>query len=172
MPEEIFGWSGKSNTNHHTIRSSLSRTLFHPPKTPRHDSQLAHHPSRIRRQLGPSPLSIFLCRPRLTLRSIFAPLQRRISPDKHTIDKMFRAPTTNLVRRTALMLPRATARPSSTQALSNPTLKNIEKRWEAMPLQEQAELWMALRDRMKGSWHELSMQEKKAGRFSLSSSVY
>lgn len=32
-----------------------------------------------------------------------------------------------------------------------------------MPLQEQAELWMALRDRMKGSWKELSVQEKKAG---------
>jgi cytochrome c oxidase subunit 4 len=52
----------------------------------------------------------------------------------------------------------------STQALSNPTLSNIEKRWEGMPLQEQADLWMALRDRMKGSWKELTLQEKKAGR--------
>lgn len=34
-----------------------------------------------------------------------------------------------------------------------------------MPLQEQAELWMALRDRMKGSWKELTVQEKKAGGF-------
>src|ERR1700744_3779236 len=34
------------------------------------------------------------------------------------------------------------------QALSNPTLANIEKRWEAMPPQEQAELWMALRGRI------------------------
>jgi len=47
-------------------------------------------------------------------------------------------------------------------AISTPTLKNIEKRWESMPLQEQAELWMALRDRMKESWHELTVQEKKA----------
>lgn len=31
-----------------------------------------------------------------------------------------------------------------------------------MPPQEQAELWMALRDRMTASWHELTMQEKKA----------
>lgn len=53
---------------------------------------------------------------------------------------------------------------SSTHAISNPTLANIEKRWEGMPMQEQAELWMALRDRMKGSWAELTLQEKKAGK--------
>lgn len=53
-------------------------------------------------------------------------------------------------------------RAASTQALSNPTLANIEKRWEAMPMQEQAELWMALRDRMKGNWADLTLQEKKA----------
>lgn len=50
-------------------------------------------------------------------------------------------------------------------AISNPTLANIEKRWEAMPPQEQADLWMALRDRMKVDWHELTLQEKKAGTF-------
>ncbi|KAL2265581.1 hypothetical protein VTJ83DRAFT_6681 [Remersonia thermophila] len=53
-------------------------------------------------------------------------------------------------------------RAASTHAISNPTLANIEKRWESMPMQEQAELWMALRDRMKGSWTELTLQEKKA----------
>ncbi|KAI9699417.1 MAG: Cytochrome c oxidase subunit 5A [Candelina mexicana] len=47
-------------------------------------------------------------------------------------------------------------------AISNPTLAQIEKRWEAMPPQEQAELWMQLRDRMKADWHELTMNEKKA----------
>ncbi|KAJ9622404.1 Cytochrome c oxidase subunit 5B, mitochondrial [Taxawa tesnikishii (nom. ined.)] len=47
-------------------------------------------------------------------------------------------------------------------AISNPTLANIEKRWEQMPPQEQADLWMALRDRMKVDWHELTLQEKKA----------
>lgn len=57
-------------------------------------------------------------------------------------------------------------RAATTHAISNPTLANIEKRWETMPLQEQAELWMALRDRMKGSWSELTLQEKKAGTFS------
>jgi hypothetical protein len=52
-------------------------------------------------------------------------------------------------------------------AISNPTLANIEKRWEAMPPQEQAELWMALRDRMSADWNELTLQEKKAGTFGI-----
>ncbi|KAF2261637.1 COX4-domain-containing protein [Lojkania enalia] len=47
-------------------------------------------------------------------------------------------------------------------AISNPTLANIEKRWEDMPPQEQADLWMSLRDRMKSDWKELTLQEKKA----------
>ncbi|ODH46441.1 hypothetical protein GX48_07460 [Paracoccidioides brasiliensis] len=47
-------------------------------------------------------------------------------------------------------------------AIANPTLAGIEKRWESMPPQEQAELWMQLRDRMKVDWHEMTMQEKKA----------
>ena len=57
---------------------------------------------------------------------------------------------------------------ASAHAISNPTLASIEKRWEAMPPQEQADLWMALRDRMKVDWHELTLQEKKAGKFSVS----
>ena len=48
-------------------------------------------------------------------------------------------------------------------AISNPVLSQIEKRWEGMPPQEQADLWMALRDRMKNDWHELTLQERKAG---------
>jgi Cytochrome c oxidase subunit IV len=36
-----------------------------------------------------------------------------------------------------------------------------------MPPQEQADLWMALRDRMKTNWHELTLAEKKAGMFGL-----
>lgn len=32
-----------------------------------------------------------------------------------------------------------------------------------MPPQEQAALWMQLRDRMKVDWHEMTLQEKKAG---------
>lgn len=64
--------------------------------------------------------------------------------------------------------PSATAalgyRAASTHAISNPTLANIEKRWEGLPMQEQAELWMALRDRMKENWTEMTIQEKKAGK--------
>jgi len=44
-------------------------------------------------------------------------------------------------------------------------LAGIEKRWEQMNPQEQADLWMALRDRMKIDWHELTLQEKKAGQY-------
>jgi cytochrome c oxidase subunit 4 len=51
---------------------------------------------------------------------------------------------------------------SSAHAISNPTLADIEKRWEGMPPQEQAELWMSLRDRMKVNWSEMTLQEKKA----------
>jgi cytochrome c oxidase subunit 4 len=52
---------------------------------------------------------------------------------------------------------------AAAHAISNPTLADIEKRWEGMPPQEQADLWMALRDRMKTNWSELTLQEKKAG---------
>jgi cytochrome c oxidase subunit 4 len=54
---------------------------------------------------------------------------------------------------------------SASHAISNPTLADIERRWEALPPQEQADLWMALRDRMKVDWHELTPQEKKAGQW-------
>jgi cytochrome c oxidase subunit 4 len=36
-----------------------------------------------------------------------------------------------------------------------------------MPPQEQADLWMALRDRMKANWAELTLQEKKAGMWTI-----
>ncbi|KAK0706597.1 cytochrome c oxidase polypeptide V mitochondrial precursor [Lasiosphaeria miniovina] len=79
---------------------------------------------------------------------------------------MLRTPTSSALLRNAA---RRAARPSvacraasTTHAISNPTLANIEKRWEGLPMQEQAELWMALRDRMKESWTELTLSEKKA----------
>ncbi|PYH98042.1 cytochrome c oxidase polypeptide 5, mitochondrial [Aspergillus ellipticus CBS 707.79] len=53
-------------------------------------------------------------------------------------------------------------RAASEHAIANPTLAGIEKRWEAMPPQEQADLWMQLRDRMKVDWHQMTLQEKKA----------
>ena len=54
---------------------------------------------------------------------------------------------------------------ASDHAISNPTLAGIEKRWEGMPPQEQAELWMQLRDRMKVDWHQMTLHEKKAGTY-------
>ncbi|KAI9846154.1 MAG: Cytochrome c oxidase subunit 5A [Sclerophora amabilis] len=79
------------------------------------------------------------------------------------------SPSSLLTRRT-LRAPvlSSTACPSSSQqrreahAISNPTLAGIEKRWEQMAPQEQADLWMQLRDRMKTNWHELTLAEKKA----------
>lgn len=56
-------------------------------------------------------------------------------------------------------------RASSEHAIANPTLAGIEKRWEGLPLQEQADLWMQLRDRMKVDWHQMTLQEKKAGMY-------
>lgn len=58
-------------------------------------------------------------------------------------------------------------RAASDHAISNPTLAGIERRWEGMPPQEQAELWMQLRDRMKVDWHQMTLQEKKAGTYHL-----
>ncbi|KAM5348547.1 hypothetical protein ACJ41O_008371 [Fusarium nematophilum] len=76
---------------------------------------------------------------------------------------MLRTPASNLLRKSLVRSsPALASRAASTHAISNPTLANIEKRWEGMPLQEQAELWMALRDRMQVNWNELTLQEKKA----------
>ena len=74
-------------------------------------------------------------------------------------------PTTSARVSTSRCVAQSLAKQQSRQAhaVSNPTLANIEKRWEAMPAQEQADLWMALRDRMKVDWNEMTLQEKKAG---------
>ncbi|TLS22948.1 uncharacterized protein PpBr36_06314 [Pyricularia pennisetigena] len=73
---------------------------------------------------------------------------------------MLRTTGSAMLRRSVVQ---ATARrASSTHAISKPTLANIEKRWESMPLQEQAELWMSLRERMKENWNDLTLHEKKA----------
>ncbi|KAF2633460.1 COX4-domain-containing protein [Macroventuria anomochaeta] len=79
---------------------------------------------------------------------------------------------TSIVRATrAAAVPRTAPVTSQLQhfrqahAISNPTLANIEQRWEDLPPQEQADLWMSLRDRMKTDWKELTLQEKKAAYF-------
>jgi len=77
---------------------------------------------------------------------------------------MLRQSTSALLRSVAVRAaqPSVAVRAASTHAISNPTLANIEKRWETMPEQEQAELYMNLRDRMKENWKELTLAEKKA----------
>jgi len=76
---------------------------------------------------------------------------------------MLRTPVTRAVAAASTSSIVRPAARRAAHAISNPTLANIEKRWEAMPPQEQADLWMALRDRMKTNWAELTLQEKKAG---------
>ena len=78
--------------------------------------------------------------------------------------KMMRMSSSRTLVRTAATAakPSTLSRAASAQAISNPTLANIEKRWEGMPPSEQAELWMALRDRQKDNWNELTLAEKKA----------
>jgi len=71
--------------------------------------------------------------------------------------------TLGLQRRTDATLSAAPQTTHLQHAISNPTLAGIEKRWEAMPPSEQAELWVALRKRMKiENWGEMTLQEKKA----------
>lgn len=120
-----------------------------------HRPRSSRPPAELVTQLDPSPLP--------------TPAPRSIAEDE-----LFYPTTMSPVLRNALVRASqrsATAalgyRAASTHAISNPTLANIEKRWEGMPMQEQAELWMALRDRMKGSWTELTVQEKKAGKWQL-----
>merc|ERR1712169_33229 len=90
------------------------------------------------------------------------------SPTRTISHKMLRTPATSMLRNSLVRSAPAARRAESTvaasasHAISKPTLANIEKRWEDMPLQEQADLWMALRDRMKGNWKELTVQEQKA----------
>ncbi|EPS40129.1 hypothetical protein H072_6089 [Dactylellina haptotyla CBS 200.50] len=90
----------------------------------------------------------------------------RAKPTASSLLRLAPSRAATIIPRSAITTPQClTKRNSSTapaHAVSAPMLADIEKRWENMPPQEQAELWMALRDRMKGSWADLTVQEKKA----------
>lgn len=88
----------------------------------------------------------------------------KIPLQKNTSRKMsmIRSSLLRASRLTPTAIASVRSRGNSSYAVSNVTLADIEKRWENMPPAEQAELWMQLRDRMKGSWSELTSQEKKA----------
>jgi hypothetical protein len=113
-----------------------------------------------------NPLTLAVCT--CVSRSIGAPQQLLLLCSLST-PTMLRTTVTRALPRSSAVFARPAAcvysqqRAASTHAISNPTLANIEKRWEAMPPQEQADLWMALRDRMKVDWSEMTLQEKKAG---------
>ncbi|KAL3421270.1 Cytochrome c oxidase polypeptide 5, mitochondrial [Phlyctema vagabunda] len=77
-------------------------------------------------------------------------------------NSILRSSRAAIVRQPAVAAQLQVVQRRQAHAISNPTLANIEKRWESMPPQEQADLWMALRDRMKVNWAELTLQEKKA----------
>ncbi|ANB13906.1 cytochrome c oxidase subunit Va [Sugiyamaella lignohabitans] len=47
-------------------------------------------------------------------------------------------------------------------AISNPTLVNLESRWEAMSEEERSDIVAQLAERQKGSWAELTVAEKRA----------
>merc|ERR1712225_155462 len=115
-----------------------------------------------------SPLCKHVCRAQLTGYPSPSPLHKTTnSKSKHTADTMLRqSAALRAIVRPAVVGKKALnsglGQTRRAHAISNPTLANIEKRWEAMPPQEQADLWMALRDRMKVDWTEMTLQEKKA----------
>lgn len=46
--------------------------------------------------------------------------------------------------------------------ISTPTIINLESRWEKMTSEEQEDIISQLVERQKGSWKELTLQEKRA----------
>ncbi|KAJ5413231.1 hypothetical protein N7501_005959 [Penicillium viridicatum] len=150
--------------------ASPDRILAFPPQTTRNvfKSFPIHDPPPLSPKPCPGVLSGF--------QPPDLPLITSIEPD---FDVVLPPPAcrTMFLRTISRAVPRSTAairaaptasvnalqtRAASDHAIPNPTLANIEKRWEGMPPQEQAELWMQLRDRMKVDWHSLTVQEKKA----------
>jgi cytochrome c oxidase subunit 4 len=47
-------------------------------------------------------------------------------------------------------------------AISNPTLMNLENRWEKMSSEERNDIIEQLAERQKGSWKDLTVAEKRA----------
>jgi cytochrome c oxidase subunit 4 len=47
-------------------------------------------------------------------------------------------------------------------AISNPTIINLESRWEKMTSEEQEDIISQLAERQKGSWNDLTLNEKRA----------
>ncbi|KAF2085809.1 COX4-domain-containing protein [Saccharata proteae CBS 121410] len=121
------------------------------PHTRTHREHRSRHPAHHQLAAPPTSTAAFALRPALVLLS---------TPPTSIAMLRTSVARASAASRQAVRAPLQQTRQA--HAISNPTLANIEKRWEAMPPQEQADLWMALRDRMKTDWKELTMQEKKA----------
>ncbi|OLL26061.1 Cytochrome c oxidase polypeptide 5, mitochondrial [Neolecta irregularis DAH-3] len=52
---------------------------------------------------------------------------------------------------------------ASSAVISSPELVDLETRWEQMPVEAQEKLFNKMEDRQKSDWHELTLQEKRAG---------
>lgn len=53
-------------------------------------------------------------------------------------------------------------RAASTKAISTPTIIDLEGRWEKMAVSEQEDIISQLSERQKGSWTDLTSNEKRA----------
>lgn len=56
-------------------------------------------------------------------------------------------------------------RAASTKAISTPAIIDLESRWEQMAVAEQEDIISQLAERQKGSWTELTADEKRAAWF-------
>ncbi|KAL1954833.1 hypothetical protein VTO42DRAFT_521 [Malbranchea cinnamomea] len=93
----------------------------------------------------------------------FRAVSRAVTSSARNASLTASRPTCLNVRQPQIAVSQKQIRCASTEhAIANPELAGIEKRWETMPPQEQAELWMKLRDRMKVDWHDMTLAEKKA----------
>ena len=146
------------------LHSKLSSRLFTHPIALQHRSYTswpASGPGRLRSLFIDTCISPLPSLPAATmLRS--SPLLRQLGA--RSTPRCHAAALTPLTSRCQSMQQARQQQTRKAHAISNPTLANIEKRWEGMPPQEQADLWMALRDRMKVDWNEMTLQEKKAGK--------
>ena len=147
--DRVTSFMGLGSTK--LVRTSIERFS-------RAHNKLGTSSIRTRRAAHVNPASIFLGVSLIPLVSIlFAMLRNAVVRSARSSSALL------ATRPAAVAFTASQQRYASAHAISNPTLANIEKRWEAMPPQEQADLWMALRDRMKTNWSELTLQEKKAG---------
>lgn len=121
-----------------------------------------------------NPLALHLFLPQLSLQQAMIRTTQKLLARCTDLGRGIVKPNTAKARPAALVLRGASTSASrpvavspsaarSVDPLGPQLLSGIEERWEEIHPQEQAEVWMNLRDRMKGNWKELSASERKAG---------